>query len=92
MVHDAIRQQQVEAGVPKLIAAAMSRYQGNSEEVLWATLFSLAVLIREGGDPYEPATEAAVEAGILPLLQAALRDYEVWFFHLCCSCHLPTVV
>ena len=29
MLHDAIRQQQVEAGVPKLIAAAMSRYDGN---------------------------------------------------------------
>ena len=29
VVHDAIRQQQVEAGVPKLIAAAMSRYDGN---------------------------------------------------------------
>jgi len=77
VVHDTIRQQQVEAGVPALIAAALSRYQGQNEEVLWAALFSLAVLIREGGNPYILSTDAAVEAGLLPLLQAALKDYEV---------------
>lgn len=82
VVHDAIRQQQVEAGVPALIAAALTRYQGQNEEVLWAALFSLAVLIREGGNPYELSTTAAVDAGLLPLLQAALKDYEVRLFDL----------
>lgn len=77
VVHDAIRQQQVEAGVPALIAAALARYQGQHEEVLWAALFSLAVLIREGSNPYILSTEAAVQAGLLPLLQSAVKDYEV---------------
>lgn len=77
VVHDAIRQQQVEAGVPALIAAALRRYQGQHEEVLWAALFSLAVLIREGSNPYIVSTEAAVHAGLLPLLQSAVKDYEV---------------
>ena len=77
MVHDAIRIQQVEAGVPALIASALRRYKGEHEEVLWAALFSLAVLIREGSNPYILSTEAAVRAGLLPLLQAALKDYEV---------------
>ena len=77
VVHDAIRQQQVEAGVPALIAAALTRYQGQHEEVLWAALFSLAVLIREGSNPYIVSTEAAVQAGLLPLLQSAVKDYEV---------------
>ena len=39
VVQDAIRQQQVEAGVPKLIATAMFSYQGNSKEVRWDTVF-----------------------------------------------------
>jgi len=77
VVHDAIRQQQLDAGVPALIAAALTKYKGQNEEVLWAALFSLAVLIREGGDPYLASTDASVEAGLLPLLQAALNDYEV---------------
>ena len=77
VVHDAIRQQQVEAGVPALIAAALAQYQGQHEEVLWAALFSLAVLIREGSNPYILSTEAAVQAGLLPLLQSAVKDYEV---------------
>lgn len=77
MVHDAIRQHQVEAGVPGLIAGALQRYKGQHEEVLWAALFSLAVLIREGSNPYMLSTEAAVHAGLLPLLQSALKDYEV---------------
>ncbi|DBA73902.1 TPA: hypothetical protein ACH3X2_009553 [Trebouxia sp. C0005] len=76
VVHDAIRQQQLDAGVPALIAAALAKYKGQNEEVLWAALFSLAVLIREGGDPYIASTDASVEAGLLPLLQAALKDYE----------------
>lgn len=95
MVHDAIRQQQVEAGVPALIAAALTQYQGQHEEVLWAALFSLAVLIREGSNPYILSTEAAVQAGLLPLLQSAVKDYEVTALAGCClhmacqcfSCH-----
>lgn len=77
VVHDAIRQQQVEAGVPLLTAAALARYEGQHEEVLWAALFSLAVLIREGSNPYILSAEAAVQAGLLPLLQSAVKDYEV---------------
>ena len=77
VMHDAIRQQQVEAGVPALIATALTAYEGQNEEVLWAALFSLAVLIREGMQPYELSTIAAVEAGLLPLLKVALKDYEV---------------
>ena len=88
VVHDAIRQQQLDAGVPALIAAALAKYKGQNEEVLWAALFSLAVLIREGGDPYIASTDASVEAGLLPLLQAALKDYEVElrnFLIVCCT-------
>lgn len=90
-MHDAIRQQQVEAGVPMLIASALTSYQGQHEEVLWAALFSLAVLIREGGQPLILTTTAAVESGLLPLLRVALKDYEVsqigccTTFCICCN-------
>lgn len=80
VMHDAIRQQQVQAGVPALIATALTDYQGQNEEVLWAALFSLAVLIREGAQPYELSITAAIAAGLLPLLKVALKDYQV-----CCS-------
>ena len=77
VMHDAVRQQQVEAGVPALIASALTAYEGQNEEVLWAALFSLAVLIREGQQPYELSLTAAVTAGLLPLLKVALKDYQV---------------
>ena len=80
VMHDAIRRQQVEAGVPALIASALTSYEGQNEEVLWAALFSLAVLIKEGGEPYMLSTTAAVNAGLLPLLKVALKDYEVTRF------------
>ena len=81
-MHDAIRRQQVEAGVPALIASALTSYEGQNEEVLWAALFSLAVLIKEGGEPYMLSTTAAVSAGLLPLLKVALKDYEVRCFSM----------
>lgn len=76
-MHDGIRQQQVEAGVPALIASSLKSYQRGQEEVLWAALFSLAVLIREGGQPYTLSMTAAVDSGLLPLLKVALQDHEV---------------
>lgn len=76
-MHDSIRQQQLAAGAPKDVARALRQYGAESDEVLWAALFALAVLVREGGNPYRPATRAVAAAGTLRILQAALQEYKV---------------
>ncbi len=45
-VHDAIRQQQLAVGATGRIHAALKEWRARNEEVLWAVLFSLAVLVR----------------------------------------------
>jgi hypothetical protein len=46
VVHDAVRQKELEAGLTGCIAGALQRFHDN-DDVLWAALFCLAVLVRE---------------------------------------------
>jgi hypothetical protein len=73
--HDQIRAKEVAEGAPEAIAAALHRFASN-EEVLWAALFSLAVLVRDG-NPHPQAARAIVGAGMLPLLRSAMATYQV---------------
>mmetsp|Transcript_10088 Transcript_10088/g.28969 ORF Transcript_10088/g.28969 Transcript_10088/m.28969 type:complete len:837 (-) Transcript_10088:38-2548(-) len=75
-VHDAIRYRQLRVNAPKLICIALEEYGGGNEEVLWAALFSLAVLVREGGQPFEPASAQATKIGTHKLVRAALDEYR----------------
>ena len=76
-MHDAIRQQQLDLKTPDLVAAALELHGNSQEEVLWAALFSLAVLVKEGSRPFQPATRALLKAGMLQLLEGALLEYKV---------------
>ena len=76
-VHDAIRQQQLAVGATGRILAAVKEWGAENEEVLWAVLFSLAVLVRDGANPFQPAIRAVAAAGIPPLLSTALQAYKV---------------
>ena len=76
-VHDAIRQQQLAVGATGRILAAIKEWGAENEEVLWAVLFSLAVLVRDGANPFQPAIRAVAAAGIPPLLSSALQTYKV---------------
>jgi hypothetical protein len=76
-VHDAIRSLQLRLGAADAIARALRVHGSGSEEVLWAALFSLAVLVREGSAPNRPAVRAAASAGLLPLLQSCMGHYKV---------------
>ena len=76
-VHDAIRQQQLAVGATGRILAALKEWGAENEEVLWAVLFSLAVLVRDGANPFQPAIRAVAAAGIPPLLSCALQSYKV---------------
>mmetsp|Transcript_3337 Transcript_3337/g.7883 ORF Transcript_3337/g.7883 Transcript_3337/m.7883 type:complete len:821 (-) Transcript_3337:193-2655(-) len=75
-VHDAIRSRELSSNVQGHIAQAIRAFGGQNDEVLWAALFSLAVLMREGGEPFEPACRAAVRADLLQLISSAIYDYR----------------
>ena len=54
------------------------------QQVIWAALFALAVLVREGSTPHSPALRAIAAAGMLPILENVLKDYKV-------QSHLPVM-
>eukprot|EP00884_Botryococcus_braunii_P003133 jgi/Botrbrau1/12820/Bobra.20_1s0011.1 len=62
--HDQIRAKEVAEGAPEAIAEALHRF-ANNEEVLWAALFSLAVLVRDG-NPHPQAARAIVGRACCP--------------------------
>ncbi|CAL5227738.1 g10754 [Coccomyxa viridis] len=74
--HDHIRSMQLQIGVPKAIARALQQWGSSSDEVIWAALFALAVLVREGSTPHSPALRAIAAAGVLPILQTVLSNYK----------------
>ena len=47
------------------------------QQVIWAALFALAVLVREGSTPHSPALRAIAACGMLPILNACMSDYKV---------------
>lgn len=75
-VHDAIRYRQLSINAHREIARSLAIYGGESDEVLWAALFSLAVLVREGGEPFEPACRAAAGTNVQTLVVEALEQYR----------------
>jgi hypothetical protein len=47
VVHDSIRQRQLEAGVPSRVAAALRLFTWQNDDILWAALFVMAVMLRD---------------------------------------------
>lgn len=74
---DDIRQRQLSLGVTARLAAALKEWGSRHEEILWSILFSLAVLVRDGDHPYQPAIRSVVAAGIPGSLEEVLEDYKV---------------
>lgn len=48
VLHDALRQRQLEVDVPARIAAALNTFGYSSDDLLWAGLFVCTLLLREG--------------------------------------------
>ncbi|GBF89177.1 hypothetical protein Rsub_01894 [Raphidocelis subcapitata] len=78
-VHDAIRQRELEAAVPWRVVRALASYGGANDDVLWAALFVLAVLIRDSSSVFASAAAAVARAGGLEILGLALRQYRQRF-------------
>ncbi|BDA46284.1 hypothetical protein COCOBI_08-3760 [Coccomyxa sp. Obi] len=75
-MHDAIRDRQLRLGAARAIARALERHGRVNEEVLWAALFALAVLVREGSAPHSLALRSTAATGMLPLLQSCMAAYK----------------
>lgn len=66
-VHDAVRLRELESGVPTRVVAALRRHGCSDDDVLWAALFLLAVLVRDNSTVFSRAKLALVRAGVLPV-------------------------
>lgn len=63
-VHDAVRIRQLEVGVPWRVTAALRNHGIGNDDVLWAVLFMLAVLVRDDSVVYGRASQALIGAGV----------------------------
>jgi hypothetical protein len=80
-VHDALRITQLEAGVPRRIGAALRQHGTDSDDVLWAALFTLAVLVRDESVVLTRAASALVAAGVFKVCRrrgGALPPAACW--------------
>jgi hypothetical protein len=64
-VHDAIRIRELEASVPRRVVAALRQHGTSNDDVLWAALFVLAVLVRDNSCVFDRAKGALAWAGVL---------------------------
>lgn len=78
-VHDAVRIRQLESGVPRRVAAALCNHGTGNDDVLWAALFTLAVLVRDDSVVFARAASALVSAGIFKV-----RGLWLQGSHECC--------
>lgn len=63
-VHDAVRIRQLETGVPRRVAGALRNHGTGNDDVLWAALFTLAVLVRDDSVVFARAASVLVAAGV----------------------------
>jgi hypothetical protein len=71
-VHDAVRIRQLETGVPRRVAAALRNHGTGNDDVLWAALFTLAVLVRDDSVVFARAASVLVAAGVFKVRLAKL--------------------
>lgn len=78
MVHDAIRRRQAAAGLPVLLARVLQQHACGSDEALWACLFCLAVLIKDGsGSMRSQVLRRLAAAGVMEALTGAMDAFKV---------------
>ena len=74
-VHDAIRQRELEVGVPKRVKFALTTFGSVNDDVLWAALFVLAVLVRDSSTLHERTTRAIAGSNIVEVLKMTVQTY-----------------
>jgi hypothetical protein len=84
-VHDAIRLRELEAAVPRRVVAALRQHGSSSDDVLWAALFVLAVLVRDNSCIFDRAKMALAWAGVLRV-RSGLFFVFAGLSNCCCCC------
>lgn len=64
-VHNAVRIRELEAAVPTRVVTALRQHGTSNDDVLWAALFVLAVLVRDNSCVFGRAAGALARAGVL---------------------------
>jgi hypothetical protein len=79
---------QLEVGVPRRVTAALRNHGIGNDDVLWAVLFMLAVLVRDDSVVYGRASQALIGAGVFKVRWLVLPSVQ----HAagCGMCLLPT--
>ncbi len=62
--------------MPARVVRALIRFGKDSDDVLWAALFVLAVLVREQSSMYTMATQHVARAGLLDVLKGSVAAYK----------------
>eukprot|EP00887_Chlorella_sp_A99_P003054 scaffold9.g3054.t1 len=75
-MHDAVREEIVAAGAGAALARVLREQAVESEEVLWAVLFLLAVLLREASPLFVRHVLSLAAGGMLPALRSAMAAYH----------------
>lgn len=60
-----MRIRELEAAVPSRVVTALKQHGTSNDDVLWAALFVLAVLVRDNSAVFDRATSALANAGTL---------------------------
>lgn len=77
VVHDAIRRRQAAAGLPVLLSHVLRKHARDNDEALWACLFCLAVLIKDGsGSLRSQVLRGLAAAGVAEALTAAMEAFK----------------
>ena len=77
-MHDAIRRRQAAAGLPVLLTNVLRQHACGNDEALWACLFCLAVLIKDGsGSLRSLVLRGLAAAGVMEALTAAMDSFKV---------------
>lgn len=75
--HELIRQAIMErTRFPNLTARVLRNLGTSNEDVLWSSLFALAVIARDTSQHYKSHLLALASAGVLPALETAMASYR----------------
>ncbi|CAD7704362.1 unnamed protein product [Ostreobium quekettii] len=74
-MHDSIRQRLLEANAHSRVSKSLKAFGSDNDEVLWAGLFALATLARDGSTMFKTACRALAQSRLLTVLKSVLEAY-----------------
>lgn len=75
-LHDTIRERLLETSAHVRVTKSLKVFGADNDEVLWAGLFALATLARDGSKFFQRSCTALAKIGLLPILRRVLVAYH----------------